>query len=157
MFDNFGKFLGSFTTENNQHHSKSAVENESHDEDREDVWDMICKFFQQQGVPEVEVDKFIGNPLEYRYFSTKLKEVVERKIKDPVGRSTRPVKLTDGEAKDLLKHCIHLTRDIDNNNAIMLPSKRYGNPHLLLASYRKEIKSLALVKPGDVNGFQKFS
>ena len=101
--------------------------------------------------------KFIGNPLEYQYFFTKLKEVVERKIKDKVERFTRPVKLTDGEAKDLLKHCIHLTPGIDNDNAIMLPSKRYGDPHLLLASYRKEIKSLALAKPGDVNGFQKFS
>ena len=29
---------------------------------------MICKLFQQQGAPEVEADKFSGNPLEYQYF-----------------------------------------------------------------------------------------
>ena len=30
------------------------------------------------------------------------KEVVERKIKDPVGRLTRLIKFTDGEGKDLI-------------------------------------------------------
>ena len=117
---------------------------------------MICKLFQQQGAPEVEVDKFSGNPLEYQYFSTMFKEVVERKIKDPVGRLTRLIKFTDGEAKDLIKHCIHLTPEIDYDTAIMVLNKRYGNPHLLLASYRKEIKSLAPVKPGNAIGFRKF-
>ena len=32
----------------------------------------------------------------------------------------------------------------------------YGNPHYLLASYRKEIKALPSVKPGDASGFRKF-
>ena len=70
---------------------------------------MICKLFQQHGAPEVEVDKFSGNPLEYQYFSAMFKEVVERKIESPVGRLTRLIKFTDGETKNLIKHCIHLT------------------------------------------------
>ena len=117
---------------------------------------MICKLFQQQGAPEVEVDKFSGNPLEYQYFSTIFKEVVERKIKDPVGRLMLLIKFTDGEAKDLIKHFVHLTPNIGYGAAITLLNKRYGNSHLLLASYRKEIKSLAPVKPGDAVGFRKF-
>ena len=82
-------------------------------------------------------------------------EVVARKIKDPVGSLTRLIKFTDGEAKDLIKHCIHLTPDIGYDAAITLLNKRYGNPHLLLASYRNEIKSLAPVKPGDAMVFRK--
>ena len=35
-------------------------------------------------------------------------------------------------------------------------NNRYGNPHYLLASYRKEIKALSSVKPGDASGFRKF-
>ena len=73
---------------------------------------MIYKPFQQQGALEVEVDKFSGDPLDYQYFSPVFKEVVERKIKDPVGRLTRPIKFTDDETKDLVKHCIHLTSNI---------------------------------------------
>ena len=74
---------------------------------------------------------FSDNPLEYQYFFTILKEVVERKIKDPVGRLTRLINFTDGEAKDLIKHGIHLTSDIGYDTAITLLNKRYGNPHSL--------------------------
>ena len=65
-------------------------------------------------------------------------------------------KFTDAEGKDLKKHCIHLTSDIGYNTAIMLLNKRYGNPHSLLASYRKEIKLLAPVKPDDAMSIRKF-
>ena len=116
---------------------------------------MICKLSQQQGAPEVELDKFSGNPLEYQYFSTMFKEVVERKIRDPVGRLAQLIKFTDGEAKDLIKHCIHLTPNTGYDTAIMLLNKRYSNPHLLLASNTKEIKSQGPVKPGDPMGFRK--
>ena len=101
---------------------------------------MICKLFQLQGAPEVEVDKFSGTPLEYQYFSATFREVVERKIKDPVGRLTRLMKFTDGEAKSLTKHCMHLTPNIGYDTSITLLNKRYGNHHSLLASDRKEIK-----------------
>ena len=69
---------------------------------------MIWELFLQQGAPEAEVDKFSGNPLKYLYFSTMFKEVVERKLKDPVGWLAHLIKFTDGEAKNLIKHCIHL-------------------------------------------------
>ena len=88
------------------------------------------------------MDKFKGNPLQYQYFSAMYKEVVERKIKDPVERLTNLIKFTDGEANDLIKHCIHVTPDIGYDTAITLLNKRYGNPHSLLASYRKEVKLL---------------
>ena len=117
---------------------------------------MICKLSQQQGAREVELDKFSGNPLEYQYFSTMFKEVVERKIGDPVGRLAQLIKFTDGEAKDLIKHCIHLAPEIGYHTVITLLNKKCDNPHLLLASYMKEIKSLAPVKPDDAMGFRKF-
>ena len=99
------------------------------------------------------MDKFSGNPLGYQYFSTMFKEIVERKIKDPVGRLTRLIKFSDGEAKNLIKHCIHLTPDIGYYTAITLLGKRCGNPNVLLASYKKEIKSLG---DGDAMGFRNF-
>ena len=82
--------------------------------------------------------------------------MVERKIKNPVERLTHLIKFTDGEANDLVKHCIHLTSDIGYDAAITPLNKRYGNPHSLLASYRKKIKLLAPIKPGDSMGFRKF-
>ena len=51
LCENSCRFLGASTTEDNQHHSKPAAENKSHDEGQEGVANMICKLFQQQGAP----------------------------------------------------------------------------------------------------------
>ena len=108
MCKNSCRFSGESTSEGNRCHSKPAAENKSRDEGQEGVANMIWELFQQQGAPEAEVDKFSGNPLEYQYSSTMFKEVVERKIKDPVRWSARLIKFTDGETKNLIKHCIYL-------------------------------------------------
>ena len=57
--------------------------------------------------PEVEIGTFSGNPLEYEYFFTMLKEMVERKIKNPVEKLTRLMNFTDDKAKDLIKLLLH--------------------------------------------------
>ena len=117
---------------------------------------MICKFYQQKGSPEFEVDKFSSNHLKYQYFSTLFKEVIERKIKDYVGRLTRLVKFADGKVKALIKHCTHLIPDIGYDTTITLLNKRYGNSHSLLSFYRKNIKLLAPVKPVYAIHYEKY-
>ena len=117
---------------------------------------MICKFSLKEGAPEVQVYKFSGNPLKYQYFSTIFKAVVERKSKDKFARLTYQKKFTYGESKNLTKLSIDLIPDIGYDTAIMVPSKRYGNSHSLLATYRKEITSPALVRPRHVMGFRTF-
>ena len=57
--------------------------------------------------------------------------MVDRKVKEPVGRLTRLIKSTDAEAKDLIKHCMHLTPDIGYDTAIALLKNRYDNSHSL--------------------------
>ena len=83
-------------------------------------------------------------------------EIVETKFKDPLWRLTHLIKFTDGEGKDLIKHCIHLPPEIGYDTAKTLLNKSYDNPHSLLASYRKEIKSLAPIVPSEVMDFRKF-
>ena len=56
----------------------------------------------------------------------------------------------------MIKHCIHVPPETGYETAVRLLSSRYGNPHYMLASYRKEIKALPSVKPGDASGFRKF-
>ena len=101
---------------------------------------MMCKLLQYQGGPEVETDKFNGNPLEYQYFVSMFKQVVEKKVSDQTGKLKRLLKFIGGEAKDLIKHCIHLPPETGYETAVRLLNNRYGNPHYLLASYRKEKK-----------------
>lgn len=62
----------------------------------------LFKLLQQQATPEVDIDCFNGNPLNYNYFMALFCKAVETKIEDPRDRLTRLLKHTVGEAKSLL-------------------------------------------------------
>ena len=118
--------------------------------------DMLCKFLKVQSAPDVDMECFDGNVLEYHYFMALFREVVESKIEDPRGRLTRLIKYTVGDARDLIKHCIQLPSNEGFTQAKYLLEKMYGNPHRMLASYRKEVKDWPQIKFGDSRGFRKF-
>ena len=44
---------------------------------------MMCKLVNQQSAPEIDIDVFGGNPLEFHYFMAVFDEAVEKKIEDP--------------------------------------------------------------------------
>ena len=117
---------------------------------------MLCKLLKLNTVSEVDMEPFDGNTLNYHYFMALFKEVVESKIDDPRGRLTRLTKYTTGDAKELIKHCIHLPSNEGFKNAKYLLEKIYGNPHKILVSYRREIKQWPQIKFGDAKGFRKF-
>ena len=64
---------------------------------------MMCSLLQHQSAPDIEIEIFRGDPLEYYYFMSVLKEAVEYKIADPHGRFVRLLEFTEGEAKDTIK------------------------------------------------------
>ena len=98
--------------------------------------DMICKLLQQQAAPHVGIKQLYGNPINYKYFISIFKEVVEEKIEDPTGKLIMLIKYTDGKAKEL--------------------EKRYGDPRRLSASYTKEVKNWPPIKYGDATSYQDF-
>ena len=68
--------------------------------------EMICKPLQQQVAPHVDSEKFDGNPINYQYFMSIFKEVVEDRIEDLTGRLVGLIKYTYGEARQLIKPCV---------------------------------------------------
>ena len=46
----------------------------------DDTTNVLCQLLKQQAAPDVEIDAFDGNPLNYFYFMALFKEAVERKI-----------------------------------------------------------------------------
>ena len=81
---------------------------------------------------------------------------VEKRIKDPQGKLTRWINLTCGEAKELVKRFVHDRPECGFANAMRLLEKQYGNPHKLLASYRKKIKQMTNINPGDTAAYRTF-
>ena len=62
--------------------------------------DVLCKMMKQQSAPEIDLNVFDGNPLNFYYFMAVFIEAVKKKIEDPRGRLTQLVKYTTGEVKD---------------------------------------------------------
>ena len=110
---------------------------------------MMSKLLRQKAAPEVDIDVFTGDPTKYHYFLAVFEEVVDKKIDDARGRLTRLIKYTDGEPKEMIKPCIQQPANIRYKNARSLLKQKYGNPHIIIAGYRKEIKAWPQLKPAD--------
>ena len=65
---------------------------------------MMCELLRQQAAPELEIDIFDGNPMDFHYFMAVFREVVENKVTDPRGRLTCLIKFTKGKAKEIAKN-----------------------------------------------------
>ena len=124
------------------------------DKNQPDMVTMMSKLLRQQA--DVDIDIFTSDPVDYNYFIAVFDEVVEKKIDDPRGRLTRLTKYTDGQPKEMIKHCIQQPAAVGYKNARSLLVEKYGNPHQILAAYHKEIKSWPQIKPADGIAYIKF-
>ena len=93
----------------------------------------------QQSAPNVDIDMFGGNPMEFNYFMSMFEEMVESKVIEPRGRLTRLINYTKGETTELVKRCIQQPNEVCYDNAKNLLIKRYGDPHKILSAYHLEI------------------
>ena len=121
-----------------------------------DVIDVMKRLINLQTAPDIDIDVFSGNPLDYKYFRTTFREVVEKKVQDPRGRLTRLLKYTSGDAKDLIKHCIYEDNDKCFDTAISLLDAEYGNRQVIVNSYLSQLKHWPVVKLNDGKAYKKF-
>ena len=123
---------------------------------QEDMVGMMSKLIRQQAVPDVDIDICSSDPVDYHYFIAVFEEVDEKKIDDPRGRLARLIRDTDGKPKKMIKHCIQQPVSVDYKNARSLLEEKYGNPHYIVAAYRKEIKSWPQLKPAGGAAYRRF-
>ena len=105
-----------------------------------DINKMIYNLLLHHSAPDMEIDTFKGDPLEYHFMSV-CTEAVEKKVSDPHGRLVQLFKFTEGEAKETIKHCIQQPPKRGYARAKILLEQHYGNPHRILAAYCREIKT----------------
>ena len=125
------------------------------DKNQPDMVAMMSKLLRQQAAPDIDISIFTGDSVDYHYFIAVF-EVVEKKIDDPQGRLARLIKYTDGQPKEMIKHCIQQPAAVGYKNTRSLLEEKYGNPHQILAVYHKEIKSCPQLKPADGTLYMKF-
>ena len=105
--------------------------------------------------PSSEIDKFSGDPLEFEYFMASFKESVERMVPDQRGRLTRLIKYTSGEAKELIKHCVHANSKDCYNKAVKMLNAEYGCPHIIVSAYLRELEKWPAIRASDPVAFRK--
>ena len=116
----------------------------------------MCKLLNQQNTPELDIDTFDGDPMEFHYFIAIFHEVIEKKVDDAQGSITRLIKLTKGEAKEMVKTCIQLSTEVGFKTAKRLLHERYGDLHKITAAYRNQIKKWPQIKAVDSDADRKF-
>ena len=117
---------------------------------------VILSMFKELQAPNVELDVFSGNAMDFPFFMTNFCQVVEDKIEDEKGRLSRLIQFTDGRAKDLVKSCIYLPDDICYKRAKKLLQEKYGDPFIVNSEYRKMLVSLSRIRPNDISSFNEF-
>ena len=71
-----------------------------------DITSMICHLLKLQSTPDLNLDVFDENSLEYHNFMTLSHELVEKRIDNPRGRLTRLIRYTKVYHKDMIQHCL---------------------------------------------------
>ena len=117
----------------------------------------MCHLVKQQSAPDIKLDIFDGNPLEFHYFMTLFHKVVEKRIDDLRGRSARLLKYTSFNPKDMIKHCLQELPTMSYQHTKKILVEKYGNPYHVMVEYRKEIKAWSIIKSKDAERYQRFS
>ena len=121
-------------------------------EEQQNIFEML-NYMQ---APEVEIDRFDGDPLEFLYFINNFQQAVETKIRDERGRLRRLLKFLSGEPKELIKSCVYLPSDRCYTTAKGLLEKNYGNPHQILSAFRNQSREWPKLKPNDSLQYKQF-
>jgi len=152
------KVPSSHSRQQNSHHHHSQkcpnIETSSSNVEK-NMMECMMKLVDFHTAPDVDIDVYAGDPLEYEYFRATFKEVVERRIHDESGRLIRLLKFTSGDAKELIKHCIHEKEDECYTNAISLLEKEYGNKQLVINSYLDKLRSWPKIQSNDAKAYKK--
>ena len=137
---------------------KMTTSSSVHGSQNGNIADLLCTLVREQAAPQVTIEPFDGNPLNFAYILSMFTISVEKKIEDPIGRLTRLIKCTTWEAQALVKPFINDKPEQGYKNGIELLKRHYGNLYSLLAAYRMEIKPvthMSPIKPGYMSAFRK--
>ena len=111
-----------------------------------DITNMLCNLLKQQLAPDMDVDVFHVNPVEYHNFMTLFHELVEKQIDDLRGRLSRLIRYMTGDLKDMIQHCRQQPPSVSYRNAKKLLDQKYGNSCNIMGVYRKETETWSQIR-----------
>ena len=116
--------------------------------------ELMIQTIKLQSAPGVEIEAFKGDPLEYYYFMENFQDAVENLVDNPKQRLVRLLKYTEGDAKELIKHCVHEDAEICYKEALRLLEKEYGNPLRMSCAYLEKLKNWPPIKTNEIGALK---
>ena len=117
--------------------------------------ELMVKTIRLQAAPKVEIDSFSGDPLEYDYFIQNFKDVVENLVEEPRQRFIRLLSHTEGEAKKLIRHCVHEDNKACYEKALNLLQKEYGDSFKVACAYLEKLNNWPQIKNNDAGALKE--
>ena len=114
----------------------------------------VSKLIDSLQLPDIKIEVFDGNPLDFWFFMASFKESVESKCSDQRNKFLRLSQYLSGEPKELVEGCIFESSCYDKAKQML--TNQYGNRYRIINEYKKELKSWSKIKPNDSTCLRKF-
>ena len=112
---------------------------------------------QRNRLPEVIIEKFIRDPLEYDSFVRRFDARIASRTRDDGERMYHLEQYTCGTPKALVRSCMHLPAELAYVEAWKKLECRFGDKYLLVQTYIKKLEGWPVIRNGDMKGLDEFT
>ena len=108
-------------------------------------------------LPQPEVPRFTGNPMEYWTFIRAFENLTESKTSSHSAHLYYLVQYTSGEVKELVRSCLAMREDVGYLKAKNLLRKRYGQSYRIANAFVEKLAKGPAIKAEDGDALRRFS
>jgi hypothetical protein len=124
---------------------------------QERLTQLIIEQQQRHLLPQSDVPKFGGDPMEYRPFIRAFDSQVASRTAMDSERLHYLEQYTTGRPKEMVRSCMHLNPNRGYEAARSLLQDKYGNEYNIAIAYVNKALGWPQIKPEDVEGLDKFA
>ncbi|XP_043195315.1 uncharacterized protein LOC122366790 [Amphibalanus amphitrite] len=122
-----------------------------------DATQVILSQIQQSRLPRPELPVFKGDVTQYRSFIRAFDSRIGSKTDSDSERLFYLEQYCAGKPRDIIRGCLHMTEDVGYLEARRLLERRYGDPETVSSAFVDMLMDWPQLKPGDVEGLDRFS
>ena len=122
-----------------------------------DISQAIFTQLQKGQLPKLEIPVFDGDVTKYRCFIRAFDSRIASKTDDPDERLYYLQTYVCGKPLEIIRRCMHMSDGSGYLEARRLLERRYGEPDSVSAAFVDILTEWNPIKPGDVDGLDKFS
>jgi len=126
-------------------------------EKQNQLTEILAQQHQQSLLPRLHLSKFTNDPLDFNTFMRGFQSQVEARTQSSEVCLQYLEQYLEGEAKDLIKGCLHKNPDLGYREAKDLLKAKYGDPYRVSNGYITKVNDWPILKPGDDSALECLS